>query len=406
MDDVVEQGRRDRWVPPRWLRGSTVALAVLLAVLVVTRPHLLSAGKPAPDRPSPAASASGPADKAPPLGHGGNTSEGISIVVRHGDQLLRYEAGSGVRPLATLPAGVADSATLVHALLPGGSGPLVGVAGHVLFRASAARLGRVTPIGRADRVLGVSPRPGRLFVLQPVAAHHRQPVVELDAVTGAITNPRPFPGYDDAGRWRPADVVSFRDSRALVLFRPADGGRLDLALAWDRVRASLNDASPFVPIGSTSEVLGVGGTRILTIDDRPDTCIEHGCPVTVLTVTGAGAGVTVRTVQPPRGWIYRSAVAGTEDGDPLMVVSQTEDPARQALAQLVGGGRLGLLVVGSDGLVPSVTPVGGPAGSVVFAVPRPEGSRLSVLLPGGQSAALLLDQPVLEPGAELVCACR
>ena len=70
------------------------------------------------------------------------------------------------------------------------------------------------------------------------------------------------------------------------------------------------------------------------------------------------------------------------------------------------GSGVGLLVGGTDGLVESITPVGGPEGLVLFAVPRPEGTRVSVWLPGARSAALLLDLPALKAGAELVCACR
>src|SRR5471030_1498618 len=98
MSDVVEQGRRDRWVPPRWLRGSAVAAALAVGVFVVSQPHLLSADKPAPHRPNAA-----PVEPLPAVE---NTSQGISIVVRHGDHLEQYEAGSGRRQLATLPPGL------------------------------------------------------------------------------------------------------------------------------------------------------------------------------------------------------------------------------------------------------------------------------------------------------------
>jgi hypothetical protein len=112
-------------------------------------------------------------------------------------------------------------------------------------------------------------------------------------------------------------------------------------------------------------------------------------------------------VQPPRGWAFGTTVVGGEGGsDPLVLVSRVGNPARFALARLAPGGRRGLLVGGSDGLVESITPVGGPEGVVLFAVPRPEGTRVSVWFPGAQSAALLLDLPALKAGAELVCACR
>jgi hypothetical protein len=398
MDDVVEQGRRDRWVPPRWLRGSAVAVAVSLAVLVVTRPHLLSADRPAPHRPKAATPAQ------PPRSPADNTSRGISIVTRQGDHLERYEAGSGRRPLATLPRGVPDPMALVYSPLRGGSGRLVGVDHHVLFRASPVRGRTVTSIAPADRVLAVSSRAGRLFVLQPGAAHHKPRLVELDARTGATTDGRPFPGYHATGSWRAAGIVSLQGDRALVLTRAAGGGRLDLALAWDHVSVRSRGAPEFARIGSTSQVLGVAETHILVVDLRPDTCIDRGCPIRVLTVTRTG--VLTRTVQPPPGWRFGPTVVGGERGDPLVVVSSIGNPGRLGLARLLGGGPAAQLVAGTDGLVESVTPVSGPEEPVVLAVARPEGMRLSVVLPGGAAAALLLDLPVLAPGAELVCACR
>jgi len=401
MDDVVEQGRRDPWRAPPGLRGSAVAVALVLGLLAVTRPHLLSAGKPAADRPSPAPRAQR-LQATPPLE--GNTSQGISIVVRQGDHLERYEAGSGRRPLAQLPAGLPDPSPLVFAPRIDGSGPLVGVDQNVLFRASPVRGRSVTAIGGADRVLGVSPEPGRLFVVQPAAAHHRTRLVELDARTGRVTDERPFPGYDGTARWRPSGVVMLPGSSVLLLTGAAPGGRLDLALAWDHASVSSQGASEFARIGSTSEVLGVAETHILTVDDRPDTCLARGCPITVLTVSRAG--LQTRVVDPPLGWRFGTTVAGGERGDPLVVVASVGNPRRLALARLFGGGRVGPIVDGTEGLVESVTPVSGPEGSVLFVLPRPEGLRLNVLLPGAGSAALLLDLPALQAGAELVCACR
>jgi hypothetical protein len=396
--DVVEQGRRDRRQPPRWLRGGVFAVALALAALVVTRPHLLSAGGAAADRP-----AAAPAST-PPLRLGANTSQGISLVVRQGDHLERYEAGSGRWPLAMLPKGLPDRAALVHAPRLDGSGPLVGVDRGVLFRTSPLRGHSVTPIGSADRVLAPSPVPGRLFVLLGGQPTNRAPPVELDVGTGKITDQRPFPSYDAAGLWRPVAVVSLPGSSRLLLSRPADGGRVVLALAVGRVRAGSKDVPDVIPIGSAVRVLGVAGPRILTFDDRPITCVDRGCPITVRTVTSDG--VLTRSVQPPPGWAFgTTVVGGAGAGDPLVVVSRVDDPARFALARL-GGARSGVLVGGSDGLVESITPVGGPEGLVVFAVPRPEGTRVSVWFPGARSAALLLDLPALKAGAELVCACR
>jgi hypothetical protein len=402
--DVVEQGHRDRWQPPGWLRGGAPVIALALAALLITRPHLLSAGGAAAHRPAAAPTA----DRAPataPLRLGENSSQGISLVVRQGDHLERYEAGSGRWPLAMLPRGVADPAAFVHAPLLDGSGPLVGVGLGVLFRASPLHGRSVTPIARADRVLAPSPEPGRLFVLLRGGPRNGSRVVELDARTGKITDQRPFHGYDPAGLWRPFAVLSSRGSSQLLLTQPADGGRVELALAIGRNRVPSDTAPDLMPIGSTTRVLGVADARILTLDDRPQTCVDRGCPITIRTITRDG--VLTREVQPPRGWAFGTTVAGGEGGaDPLVLVSRVDDPARFALARLAPGGSRGLLVGETDGLVASITPVGDPQGVVVFAVPRPEGTRVSVWFPGARSAALLLDLPALKTGAELVCACR
>jgi hypothetical protein len=402
--DVVEQGRRDRRGQPRWLRGSALVVAVGLGALGVTRPHLLSAGKPAPDRPSASPSA-GPRVPTAPLALGPDTSQGISLVVRQGDHLERYEAGTGRWPLATLPKGLPDPSALVQAPVVDGSGPLVGVDRGVLFRTDAFRGRSVTRIGSADRVLAPSPEPGRLFVLLRGIPRKGARVVELDARTGTITKEHPFPGYVATGPWRPTSVLSSAGRSQLLLTRPIDGGRLELALAWDSVSVEADDAPLIADIGSTTRVLGVADTRVLTVDDRPDTCGVRGCPITVRTVSGGG--VQTRDVQPPPGWIFgTTVVGGAGGGDPLALVFRFGGSGNPALARLLPGSRVGLLVGGTDGLVESIRPVGGQEGIVLFAVPRPEGTRVSVWLPGARSAALLLDLPALKAGAELVCACR
>ena len=299
--DVVEHGRRGRWEPPRWLRGKALVVALALAALVVTRPHLLSAGGAAAHRPA-AAPTADQTHSTPPLRLGENTSQGVSLVVRQGDHLERYEAGSGRWPLATLPKGLPDPAPLVQAPLLDGSGPLVGVGRGVLFRTSPLCGRTVTTIGRADRVLAPSPVPGRLFVLLHGAPRKGSRLVELEAQTGKITDQRPFPGYYPAGQWRPIAVVSSPGSGRLLLTRAADGGRVQLALAVGRVRATSDSSADLLPIGSATRVLGVADTRILTFYDRPETCVDRGCPITVRTVTSDG--MVTREVQPPRGWTF------------------------------------------------------------------------------------------------------
>jgi hypothetical protein len=399
---------------PACCRAPLVALA--LAALVVTRPHLLSALGAAAHRSDAAPIAN---RKPSPLRLGGNTSQGISLVVRQGDHLERYEAGSGRWPLAMLPKGLPDPAAFVHAPLLDGSGPLVGVGLGMLFRTSPLHGRRVTPIGNAERVLATSSQPGRLFVLLRGGSRTGWRLVELDARTGKITYQRTFPGYDAAGLWRPVAVVPSQDGSRLLLTRAADGGRGELSLALGRSRvasdtapsdtapadtAPADTAPDLAPIGSATRGLGVADSRILTLDDRPLTCVDRGCPITVRTITH---GLSTREVQPPRGWAFGTTVVGGEGGgDPLVLVSRVGDPARFALARLAPGGGSGLLVGGTDGLVASIAPVGDPQGVVLFAVPRPEGTRVSVWFPGARSAALLLDLPALKAGAEIVCACR
>ena len=229
-------------------------------------------------------------------------------------------------------------------------------------------------------------------------------MVEVDARTGVVTNRRPFPGYDGTGSWRPADVVSSAGGSALLVTRAADGGRLELALAWDRGSVRSGGAPAMARIGSTSRLLGVAQTRIITVDDQTASCLDRGCPITIITVTRGG--VLTRAVRPPPGWMYGTTIVGGERGDPLVVVSLVGRPVRLALARLVSGSPVGRVVPGTEGLVGSVEPVGGPEGAVLFVLPRPEGLRLNVLLQGAGSAALLLDLPALKAGAELVCACR
>jgi hypothetical protein len=66
------------------------------------------------------------------------------------------------------------------------------------------------------------------------------------------------------------------------------GGRVELALASGRIRVPSDTAPDLMPIGSATRVLGVADTRILTFDDRYQTCVDRGCPITVRTVTRDG----------------------------------------------------------------------------------------------------------------------
>jgi len=394
LDDVVAQGRDDPAGSPRWLVRGGLALALAVGGFLVLRPGLLSADEPAPEPAPTSVPAPEPTIAAV---RAENTSQGVSVVVRRGDKLERYEAGSGRRPLATLPRKLPPATPLVHVAGKAGTGPLLGVDGTVLFRANPARERALTGVGRAVRIVGPAAAPGRALVVAAFGGARNGPrLVEVAARTGAVTDASPYPGFDLAGPWAPAGVVRVFGRSPLLLTRPAADGRLALALIGPH-------DTRLTQIGSTGRLLGVVDDRVLTVDGRG--CPSAVCPITVLTVRGDG-GVLRRPVVPPPGWVYGQTVVAGDGGDPVVVVTRRGEPSQRALARLSAGAERGLLIDGSQGLVSSVAPAGGAEGSVVFALPRPEGARLAVWRPGAQAAALLVDLPALLPGTRLVCACR
>ncbi|MGZ4592693.1 MAG: hypothetical protein ACXV3C_02425 [Actinomycetes bacterium] len=403
MDDVMERGAPEQQGPPAWLRGLAVAVAVALALLVVDRTHLLSAGSSANKAPKRAAAqrstgAPAAADRS-----------AIEVVARAGDHLERYEA-AGVRRLASLPPGMPSQSPLVHAPRLDGTGPLVGVNETVLFRVSATGGRTVTPIGRADRVISASHSPFGIYVRQPFGGVSDGPrVAELDAHSGAVLDRNPFPGYSRA--WDPAGVMTVgADLSALLMTRRLGTSGTELVLAWDG--ASVEDGTEPLTrrVGIVGDLLGAADGRVFT-RPGPGTCSGASCRVGVVTVTRDG--LSNRAVDPPPGWAFGAGFAVGEDGDPVVGVARVDHPTSQALARLVAGGRRALLVPRSTGLAHSVEPLGGPNGSVVFAVTgrghsaaERQAIRLAVWAPDEGVQTRLLDLPPLSERAELVCVCR
>jgi hypothetical protein len=384
MTDLVEQGHDGPSGPPRWLRVSVAAAVVAVAAVAMFRSDLLSAAKP-PAHP-------GASQQAPVVG----------VVVREGERLERYVPGHRVR-LATLPS--RDRAMpFVHAAGLDGTGPLVSTDGTVLFRADPSVPGGVEAIGRADRVLGRSPVPGNVYVLQPFGGDRNRPrVAELDGRTGRVVDGRPFPGFTSLTEWTPLAIVSAAGVPALLMSRP-DGPQLDLALALDRSLVRGGQA-PLRQIGPVGDLVGVATDRLLTKDRPAESCTGGDCHLSVITFTRDR--VLSRRVEPPPGWSFGHDLVSSPDSDPLVVVTQTADPSQRALARVVSGGRRALIVPASVGVVPWLGMVPAAGGSVVFAVADPAyGARVVLWRPGQPSAVQRLDLPALRDGSQMLCVCR
>ena len=325
-------------------------------------------------------------------------------MVRRADQLERYEAGSGGAPLATLPDGLARRrATAFTRRRSDGSGPLVGVDGGVLFRASPVRGRTVTPIGRADRVLAPSPPPGRVFVLQRGAAHERSRVIEVDARTGrSPTDARRSPATTPPDRGdRRACCPQRGAGSALVLTRSSPAVGASLALAWDARQRPARRTAAFCarrvghPAARASRT-----TRCSRSRTDPTPASTTAARSRFMTVTGDDVAAASRAAA-RRLDLRDDRVVGAARGDPLVVVERIDAAiARSALAWLVRGRR--------RRACSSPAPTGWPARSCpsaarrarsLFAVPAaggPAAERVAARV--ARSAALLVDQPALEPG--------
>lgn len=402
MDDLVEQGSGDR-DPPGWARAVLVIALVLGTGLVLSRTQLLSADAPSRAVPSSVPSPGplvGATDRA-----GGDAAVGVTV--RRGSRLERYEP-SGRRLLTRLPPGLSQGRPFRHVARPDGSGPLLGTNQTVLFRVDPVHPGPLRAIGRADMVIAASPRPGAVFVQQPFGgSSNGRRVAEVDTSTGRLRDGTPFPGFLGESDWEPVDVVAVGQHSALLLLRPYGEGTFELAVAWDRATLRGEPGRLLRRIGVFTALIGVAGARIVAVPEKRG-CPRGGCPVDVVSVTVDRD--LVRPVQPPPGWAFGRQFAGGAEGDPLILVARVGDPETLAFARMVAGGRSALLVPGSVGAVASVAPVSATDGSVVFAMRgadvTPASAHLAFWSPLSPEAAVTLDLPALEDGAQLVCACR
>lgn len=361
-----------------------MVLAVLAAIVLVSRSGLLSADAP----------------EGTGRGTGGTAEKQDDrtrrLVARLDDHLIRPgqdDLGRGPR----LPDGFPGEARLVPVLASRGSGTLLGVHHGLLFRITPGRSGSWTAIGRAQRVVAAT-SPGRALVLR------EGDVVEVEVATGRVSQESPYPGFDPTQGWFPEGVVSAVGTRALLMSRPSSTGPAEeLALAWPQKRVEAGTGSPVRPLGSFGAFLGIAADWVLTAAGE---CPGPTCRVLVVSVTRDD--VLAREVAPPPGWVFGVGPSAGRTHDTLVAVQRAGEPGVRALARLVAGGDNALLLRGSVGVDPGSGLADAPDGAVFFVTEAGDGERrLRVWDPVGPGGAVRVRgaPAVLPAGARLVCVC-
>jgi hypothetical protein len=357
-------------------------LAVGLVLLAV-RGGLLSAG---PDDTS---------------GAGPRRSAGGLLVLRSEGRLLVEAAGEWADG-PELPDGIGRRPVLVPVLGSAGRSVLVGVADGTLFRVDpGAADDPPTPLGRGRSVVAGSGRLGGVLVQR---ADGR--VVELDAATGAVRDPAPFPGQPTGGGWRPLGLLTVPGAaRSLLLARDGTGSTggqsgTELALAAPTRPVQLGTQPPVRTLATVRRVLAVGVDSVLA---EGSGCPGESCQVLVVAVTRDD--VLLREVAPPPG----STVAGTTlpggSTSNLLVVHPPR--GRPALARAVAGGAATLPVGGSSGVDPSAGLVDDLDGTayLVTREQRTGDGEVRAWSPGRPARVHPAHAPPVPPAAVLVCGC-
>ena len=250
-----DEGSGER--PPgrgRLWRLAAVVAAGLVALLAL-RSGLLSAP------------GGGPGEPAPPRSAGG-------LLVLRSEGRLLVEAGDEWSEGPELPRGVAERASLVPVLSSTGRSVLVGVAGRTLFSIDPADPEDTpTPLGRARSVVSGSGRLGGALVERGDGR-----VVEVDAATGAVRDPAPFPGQPSGPGWRAVGLLSVPGASRSLLMAAAGTATGDAATATDAVDLVLAAPARSVELGTQPEVRPVATVpRVLALG--PDSVLAEapGC---------------------------------------------------------------------------------------------------------------------------------
>jgi hypothetical protein len=395
--DVVEHGDEpvSGRLPP-WLRRAAVVTAALVALAVVSRTGLLSAGGSGPQPPTRA----------------GQASPAPRLVARQGDRLL-VAAHGAPRPATVLPSGLPAYARLVAA--PSGDsvaqgldvGPLVGVAGGRLFLADPAKA-RFRWLAPADEVLAPA------LSESTVAVRRGDTVQAVEVTAGATTDAAPFPGYA-AGVGTPRGLLAALGTKALVLGRDLGDGSEALSLAWPAALVAAGVKPDVQQLGVYGPLLGVADDWVISLDPG---CAATGsttgvCRLRVISVTQDL--VQAKDVAPPPGWTFvQGPIAGQthEALVPVERVTGGRPDGTRALARLVPGGDNALLVAGTDRLIVRAGLADGVQGAV-YLLARPAAGR-----PAGVPEVLVWDPQhpaaarpttrhwAFPRSAQLLCLCR
>lgn len=369
----------------RLWRLAAVLTAGLLALLAL-RSGLLSAPGGGQDEPATQRSAGG-------------------LLVLRSDGRLLVEDGDDWSDGPELPRRLSDRGSLVPVISSTGRSVLVGVAGRTLFNIDPADPeDTATPLGRARSVVSGSGRLGGVLVERGDGR-----VVEVDAATGAVRDPAPFPGQPTGPGWRAVGLLSVPGAaRSLLLASPATSTG-DAATQNDLVDLVLAAPARPVELGTQPEVRPVATVpRVLALGS--DSVVAPGCPgdcgrqaVQVVTVTRDD--VLVREVAPPPDRAFTgTALAGGSVSNLLVVGGAGAGPA---LARVVAGGASTLLVRGSQGVDPAAGLVDDLDGTAYLVVRPDQGSAGAVRAwaPGRPAVARSARAPEVPADAVLVCGC-
>jgi hypothetical protein len=399
--DVVEHGEEPMsgGVPP-WLRRAALVAAAVVALAVLSRTGLLSAGGPAPEPPRPP----------------GQDSPAPRLVARLGDRLLVAERRTS-RPATVLPSGLPAGARLVAA--PDADsvaqglevGPLVGVVRGRLFRADPDRA-RFRWLAPGTEVLAPA------LAESTVAVRRGDTVQAVEVNAGATTDADPFPGYD-AAAGTPRGLLAALGTKAMVLSRDVGDGTEALSLAWPAALVRAGVKPGIQQLGVFGPLLGVADDWVISLDPG---CAAAGA------VTGPTAGVChlrvisvtqdlvqAKDVAPPPGWTFVQGPIAGQTHEALVSVERVtggRPDGTRALARLVPGGDNALLVAGTDRVVVRAGLSDGVQGTV-YLLARPSarhaagGPEVLVWDPQHPAAARPTARHWSFPrSARLVCLCR